>query len=89
MGTSQSKASEAAVREQLVERLAALDLKIKQQQYTLSDDFEKDYVLLQNTNEAPPSYGPRHQDISISAAQQWQRELLSDPKVRTDLTMIC
>ena len=81
MGASQSKASEAAIRQQLVERLAALDLELKQQEAAPMYSVEKDYVMLQCANEEPPSYGPREQDISITAAQKWQKELLADPKV--------
>lgn len=81
MGASQSKVPEATVREQLVERLAALDLKLTQQEAAPAYDMEKDYVMLQHAHDASPSYGPRQQDISIAAAQKWQKELLADPKV--------
>jgi len=82
MGSSQSKVPDAvAVREQLVERLAALDLKMKEQQATPPYSLEKDYVVLNCAEDAPPSYGPRDQNISISAAQQWQKDLMADPKV--------
>lgn len=72
MGASQSKLPEPIVQEKLAERLQALLVKDLQQ------ESEKDYVYVDQVQKLSPSeYSPT---ISISAAEQWEKELLEDPK---------
>ncbi len=72
MGASQSKLPEPIIQEKLAERLQALLVKDLQQ------ESERDYVYIDQEQKLLPSeYSPT---VSISAAEQWERELLEDPK---------
>ncbi len=74
MGASQSKLPEPIIQEKLAERLQALLVKDTQQ------ELEKDYVHVdQEQKLSTLRYSPT---VSISAAEQWEKELLEDPKVR-------
>lgn len=73
MGASQSKLPEPIVREKLEERLQALLVK------DLQPESEKDYVYVDQGQKLPPS--EYSHSVSISVAEQWEKELLEDPKV--------
>jgi len=73
MGASQSKLPEPIIQEKLAERLQALLVKDTPQ------ELEKDYVHVdQEQKLSILGYSPT---VSISAAEQWEKELLEDPKV--------
>lgn len=73
MGTSQSKLPEPLMQQRLSERLQALGVK---------DSSEKDYIYVDNEQKAPlGQYSPT---VSINRAEQWEKELLADPKVLYD-----
>jgi len=73
MGASQSKLPEPIVQEKLAERLQALLVKDTQH------ESEKDYVYIEQEQRLSSSkYSPT---VSISTAEQWEKELLEDPKV--------
>ena len=78
MGSSQSALPEPVVREKLVERLRAMEIKHEQ-------DPEKGEYVFVDEHERGPIYTPRQTNVSIRDAEQWERELLADPKVRTDI----
>ena len=71
MGASQSKLPEPIVEEKLVERLRALDMKESRA------EAEKDYVYVDDSKPSHIRYSPT---VSISTAEQWEHELLEDPK---------
>ena len=83
MGNSQSTPSDAAVQEKLVEQLTALHLKNRIGQQEL----EKDYVQV-DFKDSSPAYREGSQTVSISAAEQWEKELLEDPKNRLALSAL-
>lgn len=73
MGSSQSKLPEPFVQEKLAERLQALEI---QENHA---EGEKEYVYVGKEEKTPiRDYSPT---LSISAAEQWEKELLQDPKV--------
>lgn len=86
MGAAQSRPAEPEVREQLLERLRALDLKM-QRQLEISNGSEKEYLFVdksaRNIRGAPPAYEKLSQDVSVAAVGQWEKELMEDPKVCT------
>ena len=84
MGSAQSAPapSEAVVREKLVERLQAMQVKDKLRQ----QEVEKGYV--QVDRDLPPAYQPMSQTVSISTTEQWEKELLEDPKNRLALSAL-
>ena len=76
MGASQSKLPEPLLQEKLTERLHALEVRDNKVEP------EKDYVYVEGkhgVSVSPCKYSPT---VSISAAEQWEKELLEDPKVR-------
>lgn len=83
MGANQSRPSDAAVNEKLRERLQALHVKER----ALS---EKDGFVVVG-EEAPPKYTPhvkhRHH-LSPAAVQEWEKELMEDPKNRLALAAL-
>jgi bleomycin hydrolase len=83
MGNSQSTPSDAVVQEKLVEQLTALQLqpRVKQQ------ELEKEYVKV-DFKDSPPAYREDSQTVSISTAEQWEKELLEDPKNRLALSAL-
>lgn len=83
MGNSQSTQSDAAIQEKLVEQLAALQLKNRVRQQEL----EKDYVQV-DFKDPPPAYGEGSQTVSVSAAEEWEKQLLEDPKNRLALSAL-
>ncbi|OCL02895.1 bleomycin hydrolase-like protein [Glonium stellatum] len=83
MGYAQSKIPESAVHEKLVERLQAMQLRNEM------EIVEKDYIYIKG--EAPPKYtsvAPHKQDISIAAAEEWEKELMEDSKNRLALAAL-
>ncbi|KAF1833766.1 bleomycin hydrolase [Decorospora gaudefroyi] len=84
MGTNQSRPSDAAVNEKLIERLQALHMKDDR---TMN---EKDGFVVVG-GEAPPKYTPSakyHQDISAASVSKWEKELMEDPKNRLALAAL-
>lgn len=71
MGASQSKIPEPVIEEQLVESLRALDLK------ETRAEAEKDYVYVDDSKPSDTKYSPT---VSVTTAEQWEKELLEDPK---------
>ncbi|KAI9869186.1 MAG: hypothetical protein M1830_005455, partial [Pleopsidium flavum] len=80
MGSAQSKMPEPAVGEKLAERLHAL--KVKES----SRELEKGYVYIDGQD--PPRYSPASQTVSISITEEWEKELLQDPKNRLALSAL-
>ncbi|ORY13049.1 bleomycin hydrolase-like protein [Clohesyomyces aquaticus] len=83
MGASNSKVSEVAIQEKLVERLQALQMRSDTQVV------DKDYVYI--NGEAPPRYTPivsHKPDVSAVAIQEWEKELMADPKNRLALAAL-
>ena len=72
MGASQSKLPEPVIEEKLLERLRALEVKESRV------ESEKDYVYLDDQKIPQKEYSPT---VSISTTEQWEKELLDDPKV--------
>jgi bleomycin hydrolase len=77
MGNSQSNSSEAVAQKVLVEQLTALQLRNR----VMKQEPEKEYVHVDLIEYAPVDRGGS-QTVSISAAEQWEKELLEDPKNR-------
>ncbi|KAF2199824.1 bleomycin hydrolase [Delitschia confertaspora ATCC 74209] len=87
MGAQQSKLPEPADREKVLERLEAQLETLKLSHNTRVVDNE--YVYL--GGEAPPQYTPiiaHKQDISASTIQEWEKELMEDPKNRLALAAL-
>ncbi|KAF2193770.1 bleomycin hydrolase-like protein [Zopfia rhizophila CBS 207.26] len=83
MGSQQSKVSDAAIQEKLVERLQVLHMRND------SQVVDKDYVYIEG--DAPPKYTPivsHRQDISATAIEEWEKELFEDPKNRLALAAL-
>jgi hypothetical protein len=94
MGANQSRPSDAAVNEKLVERLQALQMK-HDRSISEKDGFvvvggEARKLMLYNMKisfpdrPAAPKYTAitkHQQDISAGAVQEWEKELMEDPKV--------
>ena len=72
MGASQSKLPEPIIEEKLTERLRALEVKESRLEN------EKDYVYDNDQKSPQAKYSPT---VSINTAEQWEKELLEDPKV--------
>ena len=69
--------------EQLAGRFEDLDIKDSNKEGS-----EKEYVYVVGEMETPPqsadgnpTYGPWEATVSISTIEQWEKELLEDPKV--------
>lgn len=78
MGASQSTPQHEPT-QRLLETLRAMDHNKSRHEAEVP---EKDYVLVQSkpaSSEKPRSSASR--DVSISSTQQWEKELLQDPKV--------
>ena len=81
MGPAQSKLPESAMSEALAERLEALEVK------EISQEMDKDYVYVRggapNTMHtfSPQVTQPWSPTLSVSVAEQWEKELMEDPKV--------
>ncbi|OCK74597.1 bleomycin hydrolase [Lepidopterella palustris CBS 459.81] len=86
MGTSQSKIPEAAIHEKLVERLQALHLRNE------TEIVDADYIYIKGEKgEAPPKYTPGisyKPDVSTTAIEEWEKELMEDPKNRLALAAL-
>ncbi|KAF1845497.1 peptidase C1B, bleomycin hydrolase [Cucurbitaria berberidis CBS 394.84] len=84
MGANQSRPSDAAINEKLIERLQALHMKDERPMN------EKDgYIVV--GGEAPSKYTPgakHHQDVSAASIGEWERELMEDPKNRLALAAL-
>ena len=76
MGASQSKLPKPLLQEKLTERLHALEVR------DTKVEPEKDYVYVEGKNGVSTSPCEHSPTVSISAAEQWEKELLKDPKVR-------
>lgn len=84
MGSAQSSQREEP-HQRLLETLRAMDNCKINEQKELS---EKDYVVVvQNKPSSQSSRSPASQDVSIASTQQWEKELLQDPKVRLGFAM--
>ncbi|KAF2036787.1 peptidase C1B, bleomycin hydrolase [Setomelanomma holmii] len=84
MGANQSRPSDAAINEKLLERLQALHMKEER------STSEKDGFVVVG-GEAPPKYTPitkHQQDISATAIGEWEKELMEDPKNRLALAAL-
>ncbi|OAK96145.1 bleomycin hydrolase [Phaeosphaeriaceae sp. SRC1lsM3a] len=84
MGANQSRPSDAAINEKLVERLQALQMKDERR------TSEKDGFVMVG-DDAPPRYTPttKHQrDVSATAVEGWEKELMEDPKNRLALAAL-
>ncbi|KAF2642752.1 bleomycin hydrolase [Massarina eburnea CBS 473.64] len=83
MGANISKPSDAAIQEELIERLQAFKVK---DGHTFS---EKDgYVYVDDEARPRPSYVPYKQDVSATAIAEWEKELMEDPKNRLALAAL-
>ena len=77
MGSSQSRPA-PEIEKELLARAEALNL-------TSKTDFETDYVVVNEKSNALKSVEnqpKRATEVSISTAQEWEKKLLTDPKVR-------
>lgn len=83
MGNSQSNSSEVVAQEKLVERLTALQLKNR----VMQQELEKEYAHV-DFKESTPVYREGSQTVSISAVEQWEKELLEDPKNRYESLLL-
>ena len=72
MGAAQSKLPEPVVEEKLTERLRALEVKES------AFEAEQDYVYVNDQRTPQIMYSPT---VSINTAEQWETELMQDPKV--------
>lgn len=95
MGANQSRPSDAAIQERLLERLQALQVKDdiqvneKEGYLCVDNDTRKTSSVFQNICSSTESFkGPKHtaivkhrQDVSASAIGEWEKELLEDAKV--------
>lgn len=72
MGASESKLPEPVIEEKLMERLRALEVKESRV------EAEKEYVYVDDQTSPQTKYSS---DVSINTAEQWEKELLEDPKV--------
>ncbi|KAI9737456.1 MAG: hypothetical protein M1834_009611 [Cirrosporium novae-zelandiae] len=79
MGSAESKPDPQVAR-QLAERLRALDLKESEK------ELEKGYIYVEG--DEPPAYSAPSQVVSINQAEQWEKELLEDPKNRLALSAL-
>ncbi|KAI9808348.1 MAG: hypothetical protein M1827_007497 [Pycnora praestabilis] len=79
MGSSQSKLPEPEVSEKLAERLRALQMS--------KNKLEDDYVYVRG-DEPTLHYSLASPTLSISGIQEWQKELLEDPKNRLALSAL-
>lgn len=85
MGSNQSRPSDAAINEKLIERLQALQ--VRNDRTTMN---EKDGFVVVGS-EAPPKYTPNvkyQQDVSAAIVQEWEQELMEDPKNRLALAAL-
>lgn len=85
MGANQSRPSDAAVNEKLIERLQALQMKDER---AIS---EKDGYVVVGGGDSPPKYTATtkyQEDISATTVEEWERELLEDPKNRLALAAL-
>jgi bleomycin hydrolase len=94
MGANQSRPSDAAINEKLIERLQALHMKdergtSEKDGFIVVDGEARRFLKhhtrrrVSNMSEAP-RYTPitRHQqDVSATTVEQWEKELMDDPKV--------
>ena len=76
MGAEQSKPSQLAAENLIVERLKALQLK-----HQVTDDGE--YICIDNNEKRTTKYLSKSPSLSISTVEEWQHELLQDPKNRS------
>ncbi|KAF1956956.1 peptidase C1B, bleomycin hydrolase [Byssothecium circinans] len=84
MGSNNSKPSDAAIQEELMERLQALRLKNGQ---TFNE--KEGYVYVDNDHHSRTSASvPYQQDLSAAAISEWEKELLEDPKNRLALAAL-
>lgn len=80
MGSQQSRPSDAAIQEKLLERLHALQVKDER-----SVNEKDGYVFVDSANRTSSRGQPtvaHKQDVSSEAISEWEKELMEDPKVR-------
>ena len=80
MGGSQSKLSDHVVQQELIERLQALHTKYEE---PLNEKDGYVYLGQDTTSIAPASSRTfaQKQNVSADALQEWEKELMEDPKV--------
>ncbi|KAF2247937.1 peptidase C1B, bleomycin hydrolase [Trematosphaeria pertusa] len=84
MGSNQSRPSDAAVQEKLIERLQALQVKDDRSMN------EKDGYIYVDSEARPnrPAIVDHKQDVSAAAISEWEKELMEDPKNRLALAAL-
>ncbi|PSN73565.1 bleomycin hydrolase [Corynespora cassiicola Philippines] len=83
MGVNQSKPSDSAIQEKLMERLQAMHIK---EDRPIN---EKEGYVYVESDPRPPRYTATHrQDVSAEAIGAWEKELLEDPKNRLALAAL-
>jgi bleomycin hydrolase len=83
MGNSQSNPSDEVVQEKLVEQLTALQLN----NWARQQELEKGYVKI-DFEDSPPAYHEGSRTVSISEAEEWEKELLANPKNKLALSAL-
>jgi len=91
MGVAPSKTTpEPQLDEKLVSRLRDLQLEPRQWEHRFEVDGEEPWLLVKNEKEKrrngkstnpPPRYSPKSTTIAVSKMEEWEKELLEDPKV--------
>ncbi|KAF2796939.1 peptidase C1B, bleomycin hydrolase [Melanomma pulvis-pyrius CBS 109.77] len=87
MGANQSRPSDAAVQEKLIERLQALQIKDDNDR---SMNEKEGYIYIDSDARAPKhtSIAAYKQDVSAAAISEWEKELMEDPKNRLALAAL-
>jgi len=83
MGASQSSPNDAVIQQVLVQQLQALRLKEKIRQ----QDIEREYVQIDTEKGIPHTYSD-DPTVSIETAEEWEKQLLADPKNRLALSAL-
>jgi bleomycin hydrolase len=95
MGANQSRPTDAAIQEKLLERLQALqvkdDIRINEKEdYVCVDNHKSMYIgalsnarLIVTQGHSSTPLASYRQDVSTSTIGEWEKELLEDAKVRT------
>ncbi|KAF2403904.1 peptidase C1B, bleomycin hydrolase [Trichodelitschia bisporula] len=84
MGANESKIPDAVITAKLAERLRSMELENQRRSPSLD---EKDYVYV-GEQPALSTLRAGSSDVSIDAAEDWQKELLADPKNRLALAAL-
>ncbi len=84
MGAEPSKIPDPAATEVLAARIRALEVSVGEQ--------SKDYVYIQSPDtltcdsQPAPPYSPTSRTVNVATSEQWEKELLQDPKVDSSVT---